>query len=85
MFNKSLQTGWFSNNIKMAKVVPIYKGDDKTLVNIDRPSSVLPVFSKILEQIIFTRKSNFLVQNNNIIIFMQIYIAHTIKFLAYNS
>ena len=64
IFNKSLQTGCFPDNLKIAKVVPIYKGDDKTLVNNYRPISVLPVFSKILEKIIFTRISNFVVQNN---------------------
>ena len=64
IFNKSLQTGSFPDNLKIAKVVPIYKGDDKMLVNNDRPISVLPVFSKILETIIFTIISNFVVQNN---------------------
>ena len=42
----------------------MYKGDDKMLVNNYRPISVLSVFSKILEKIIFTRISNFVVQNN---------------------
>ena len=64
IFNKSLQTGCFSDNLTIAKVVPIYKGDDKTLVNNSRPISVLTVFSKIPEKIIFTRISNLVVQNN---------------------
>ena len=51
IFYKSLQTGCFPDNLKIAKVVPIYKGDDKTLVNNYRPISVLSVFSKILEKI----------------------------------
>ena len=59
-----MQTGCFPDNLKIAKVEPIYKGDDKTLVNNYRPISVLPVFSKIFEKIIFTRKCNFVVQNN---------------------
>ena len=59
-----MQTGCFPDNLKIAKVVPIYKGDDKTLANNHRPISVLPVFSKILEKIIITRISNFVVQNN---------------------
>ena len=64
-FNKSLQTGCFPHNLKIAKVVSIYKGNDKTLVNNYRPISVLPVFcKKIFEKIIFTRISNFVVQNN---------------------
>ena len=64
IFNKSLQTGCFPDNLKIAKVVPIYKGDDKTFVNNYRAIFVLPVFYKILEKIIFTRISNFVVQNN---------------------
>ena len=59
-----MQTGYFLDNLKIATVVPIYKGDDKRLVNNYRPISVLPMFSKILEKIIFTRISNFVVQNN---------------------
>ena len=46
IFNKSLQTGCFP----------------ETLVNNYRPISVLPMFSNIVEKIIFTRISNFVVQ-----------------------
>ena len=59
-----MQPGCFPDNLKIAKVVPIYKGDDKTRVNNSRPITVLPVFSTILEKIILTRISNFVVQNN---------------------
>ena len=45
IFNKSFQTDCFPDNLKIAQVVPIYKGDDKTLVNNYRPISVLPVLN----------------------------------------
>ena len=61
IFNKSMQTDCFPNNLKIAKVIRIY---DKTLVNNYRPISVLPVLSKVLEKIIFTRISNLMVHNN---------------------
>ena len=39
----------------MAKVTPVSKGGNNLDVNIYRPISVLPVFSKILEKDIFNR------------------------------
>ena len=59
-----LQTGCFPDNLKISKIVPIYKGDDKTLVNNYIHISVLPVFSKIHEKLIFARIRNVVVQNN---------------------
>ena len=48
IFNKSFLQGRFPNELKLASVVPIYKSDNRTLITIYRPISVLPVFSKIL-------------------------------------
>ena len=39
----------FTENLKMAKVVPIYKKDDQSQIKNYRPISVLPVISKIFE------------------------------------
>jgi hypothetical protein len=50
IFNLSLSTGVFPDKLKIAKVSPIFKADDKLSVNNYRPISVLPVFSKILEK-----------------------------------
>ena len=49
--------------LKMAKVVPIFKGDDKMFVNNYRPVSVLPVLSKILERLMYNRLNTYMVQN----------------------
>ena len=51
VFNKSLLTGCFSDKLKVAKVIPFYKGDDKRLLNNYRPISVLRAFSKIIERL----------------------------------
>ena len=51
IFNKSLHTGCFPDNLKIAMVVLIYKGDDTMLVNTYRPISVLPVFLKSLKKL----------------------------------
>lgn len=45
--NKSFSTGIVPDQMKMAKVIPIYKGGNKQLLSNDRPISLLPQFSKI--------------------------------------
>ena len=52
VFNKSLLTGCFPDKLKLSIVKPLYKGDDKRLLNNYRIISVLPAFSKILERLI---------------------------------
>ena len=42
IINQSLYTGIFPDSMKIAKVVPIFKKDDKSLMNNYRPISVLP-------------------------------------------
>ena len=50
----------FPRELKLANVVPIYKaGDDKEFTNY-RPVSILPVFSKILERVMYNRLIDFL-------------------------
>ena len=52
------------DNLKIAKVVPIFKKGDKKEVNNYRPISLLTGISKILERIIYTRLINFLQVND---------------------
>ena len=42
IFNVSLSTGVVPDILKIARVVPIHKSDDKGLVNNYRPISVIP-------------------------------------------
>jgi hypothetical protein len=55
IMNLSLSQGVFPNQLKVAKVIPLFKSGDKMLVNNYRPVSVLSIFSKILEKIMYER------------------------------
>ena len=55
IFKTSLQQGTFPNKLKIAKVTPLFKLGDAENVTKYRPISVLPVFSKILERIMYNR------------------------------
>ena len=56
----SLAQGVFSKELKIAKVIPIYKSGDCKTINNYRPVSVLPVFSKVFERIMYNRIVSFL-------------------------
>ena len=45
----------FPNILKIAKVIPIFKFGEKSLIENCRPISLLPVFSKVIEKLIKTR------------------------------
>ena len=64
IFNQMLITGIFPERLKIAKVLPLYKKDDKELLNIYRPISLLPVISKIFERIIYNQLYSYFVINN---------------------
>ena len=59
VMNLSIINGVVPTELKVAKVVPIYKSGDRRLINNYRPVSVLPCFSKILEKLMYKRISNF--------------------------
>ena len=50
ILNLSLQCGVFPDEMKLAKVIPLYKNEDKMMINNNRPVFLLSVFSKILEK-----------------------------------
>jgi len=59
-----LSTGRFPDRLKFSEIKPIYKKGDKTLITNYRPISLLPVFSKIFEKIIYKRLYHHLTSNN---------------------
>ena len=53
--NRSFETGIFPSELKIANLVSIYKfGDEMVFLNY-RPVSALPVFSKLLEGLVYNR------------------------------
>ena len=60
IFNLSLTQGIFPQELKLARVIPLYKNEDKILIINYRPVSVLPLFSKILERLMFNRLEMFI-------------------------
>ena len=62
--NLSFSHGVFPNELKIAKVIPLYKSKDKMLFCNYRPVSILPLFSKIYERIMYNRIIKFITKNN---------------------
>ena len=60
IFNKSFREGCFPEILKMAKVIPIYKEDDAANPNNYRPISLLSLFNKLLERLMYNRLDSFL-------------------------
>ena len=58
--NLSLTTGVMPQMAKIAKIIPIFKSNDKNVMNNYRPISILPSFSKVIEKVVYNRLLNFL-------------------------
>ena len=61
--NLSLANGFVPDEMKIAKVIPIHKAGEKSEFNNFRPISLLPIFSKILERLVYTRIITFIESN----------------------
>jgi Reverse transcriptase (RNA-dependent DNA polymerase). len=53
IFNKSILHCEFPTIWKVARVVPIHKSGEKTVISNYRPISLLPIFAKIFERLLF--------------------------------
>ena len=67
IFNNYFLTGVFPDRLKHAKITPVYKADDKMSINIYRPISILPVFSKVLEKSIHEKLVSYFVERCNLL------------------
>ena len=64
LFSNILRTSSFPILWKLANVTPVFKKNDKQLIKNYRPISLLPLFSKIFEKILFNKIYEHLNQNN---------------------
>ena len=64
IINQSFKSGIFPEKLKIAKVLPIYKKNDKSIIENYRPISLLPGISKIIEKIIVQQLTDHFIQNN---------------------
>ena len=60
----SLKTGIFPDEMKVAIIKPLFKSGERNIVSNYRPISLLPVFSKLLERIMFNRVYTHVASNN---------------------
>jgi len=61
----SFSTGVFPDNLKIARVIPVYKQGQHFLTQNYRPISLLSLFHKILEKLMDKKRvSNFLTNNS---------------------
>ena len=61
--NKPFQTGVFPDKLKLAKVIPVFKSENKSLLTNYRSISVLSLFSKLLESLMHIRITEFINKN----------------------
>ena len=59
VLNLSVTTGTFPSEMKIARVIPLLKTGDPMVLTNYRPVSVLPVFSKVLERLMYNRLISF--------------------------
>ena len=64
IINQSLHIGIFPDKLKIAKVIPLFKKGDPTLIENYRPISLLPAISKIFERVIFNQMNAYFTLNN---------------------
>ena len=53
--NSFMDEGYFPHILKIGKITPIYKKDDPQKLGRYRPISILPIFGKISEKVIYSR------------------------------
>ena len=57
-------TGIFPDQLKIAKIIPIYKKGDQHIFDNYRPISLLPAISKVFEKIVFQQVYDYVTDNN---------------------
>ena len=64
IINLSLFSGIVPDQLRVSRVIPLFKSGNKSYFSNYRPVSVLPAFSKIFEKVFYNRLSNYLSKFN---------------------
>lgn len=64
LINNSVQRGIFPSKLKHAKIIPIFKDGDEAEPGNYRPISLLSVFNRLFEKIMYNRLKSFLSKHN---------------------
>ena len=62
LFQNSTKLSYYPDIRKRSSIVPVHKKNDKQFVENYRPISLLPIFDKIFEKIIFNKVYHFLLE-----------------------
>ena len=60
IINLSITGGIVPDEMKIARVIPLFKAGDRSIISNYRPVSILPSFSKFLERVIYNRLLSYL-------------------------
>ena len=63
IYKNCITTGIYPNAWKKSNIVPVHKKGDKQFVNNYRPVSLLPIFGKVFEKILFNSIFEYLQEN----------------------
>ena len=62
--NSSINKGIFQDELKIAKGIPIFKSGNKESIENYRPISILSVFTKVFEKVMYKHLINFVDKND---------------------
>ena len=63
IFQSMLNDGVCPDDWEKSNIVPCHKKDSKSLIKNYRPISLLPIFSKVFERLVYNSLYNYFIQN----------------------
>ena len=63
IFNLTISTKIFPDDLKVLKVVPVYKSGERENLNNYRPIVVLPTIARVFEKLLYRQLYNYLTNN----------------------